>query len=246
MINSIHTSCKECIFADYDGNTQKGCHLDYINRYKEKNVQVLDVFDDSKEFFVINDRKCIGHKSQNWFDTIGMRDSSLDEKINKINELNKLSYLLVIDLKKISNDELNNIFNHLNHSTIKPQKIVFIKYPGFFSFEEIDVCLKRIEFEVIWTVQDMLDTSLSHEQIIHNIINMHKEYNFLCVIKKYNLNIVEFIEKVNNLIFNELELFSLAKNFDQTCYLFNTLVYRNALFIENVDILNDSTNHIII
>lgn len=245
MINTIHTSCKNCVFAKYSDKTQIDCYLNYIERYKEKNVTILETYDDEKEFFVINDRKCIGYKTQDWFDTIGLKNSSIEDKINKINESNKLSYLLVIDLNQSSSSDLSNIINDLNESKIKPVKIIFIKHPNSLSFQDIDQSLKNLKFNVVWTVQDMVD-NFSHEQIIHIIVNTHKEYNFLCCIKKYKDNISDFIETVNNLIFNDLEIFSLAKNLQQSYYIFNTLVYRYALFVEGVDILTDDNHHVTI
>lgn len=54
----IHTSCKQCWFAVYEGKTQTGCSFqNRIEQYKTLNA-VLDARDDEREFFVVNGRHC--------------------------------------------------------------------------------------------------------------------------------------------------------------------------------------------
>ena len=88
-IPAIHTSCKKCVFAIYDNITQTGCHLDYIAKYREKNISILEAYDEQKEFYVIGDKKCPGYREDSWF-----KDNNLtiEEKIDKIKkDISKLS-----------------------------------------------------------------------------------------------------------------------------------------------------------
>lgn len=50
--NNYETACKECLFAIYDGKTQTGCTLGRIEKFQDLE-QVIDAYDDSKEFYVI-------------------------------------------------------------------------------------------------------------------------------------------------------------------------------------------------
>jgi len=47
----LQTSCKECQFATYDGNTQDGCAA---NRLSQLEAYVTEAYDDNKEFYVID------------------------------------------------------------------------------------------------------------------------------------------------------------------------------------------------
>lgn len=66
MINEIHTSCKNCIFAKYEGITQTGCEFNLIDKYKQNNIEVIEAYDHDKEFYIINNRKCIHARSVKW------------------------------------------------------------------------------------------------------------------------------------------------------------------------------------
>ena len=55
----IHTPCKDCVFAIYDDKTQINCSQDCIDKYKKLDVPIVEVYDDDKEFYVIEGRKCI-------------------------------------------------------------------------------------------------------------------------------------------------------------------------------------------
>lgn len=56
-IKRIHTSCKDCPLATYEGKTQVGCRLDRVKAFA-RTAEVIEAYDEDKEFFVINDRVC--------------------------------------------------------------------------------------------------------------------------------------------------------------------------------------------
>lgn len=47
------TPCKHCCFAQYKGTTQVGCAFDRIDKFRRNGVEVLEVYDDDREYFVI-------------------------------------------------------------------------------------------------------------------------------------------------------------------------------------------------
>lgn len=56
------TSCKECIFAIYEDNTQVACEANRIEKFKK---DIIEAYDNEKEFFVIN-RICNLYKTKDW------------------------------------------------------------------------------------------------------------------------------------------------------------------------------------
>ena len=59
-INAVHTPCKNCVFAIYDNITQTNCALHYLDIYRDKDIEILEAYDNDKEFYIINNKKCIG------------------------------------------------------------------------------------------------------------------------------------------------------------------------------------------
>ena len=60
VILPIHTSCKDCIFADYDheNETQIGCEFNNRTEAYAKLDCLVEAEDEEKEFFVVNGRTC--------------------------------------------------------------------------------------------------------------------------------------------------------------------------------------------
>lgn len=58
----VQTSCKECVFALYEGKTQTAC---LANRLKHFEGAVVEAYDDDKEFYVIN-RACTFFRPSHW------------------------------------------------------------------------------------------------------------------------------------------------------------------------------------
>lgn len=55
------TSCKDCVFAVYEENTQIGCSADRL-----KNLNVAECYDEEKEFYVTKDVSCLGFRKHSW------------------------------------------------------------------------------------------------------------------------------------------------------------------------------------
>lgn len=64
-IKTAQTSCKDCIFAKYDGNTQVGCFIGRIDIYQAQN-SVVEAYDNDKEFYVVEGRICNSCRNQEW------------------------------------------------------------------------------------------------------------------------------------------------------------------------------------
>ena len=50
--NEYETACKNCLFAVYDENTQIGCQMGRLEKWRDQ-FKVIDAYDDDKEFYVI-------------------------------------------------------------------------------------------------------------------------------------------------------------------------------------------------
>lgn len=58
-LHVLHTSCGPCVFAEYDATqTQYGCALGRLDKYRAQGAEVVEAYDDEKEFFIVNGRSC--------------------------------------------------------------------------------------------------------------------------------------------------------------------------------------------
>jgi hypothetical protein len=247
-IKTIHTVCKHCVFSIFDNNTQTGCFTKYLDRYRDNHEEILEVFDDNKEFYVINNKKCLGYREKSWFDQFNMLNSSIEEKFEKIKKENKLQYLLVIDLQQYNLEDLDDLESQLKALETSPSKIIFIRYDNntIHSFERLDQILKSCDLHCPWRIQSMLDYSLSYDEILHTIIFIENKYRFILSVYKPYKSINNIIVKANKIVFENLGQFNVISDDNKSCLLFSGGIYRYCAFHEHKDILKDFSNHIIV
>lgn len=249
LISQVHTACKKCVFSEYDGITQTGCALNYIDKYKQKNEEILEVYDEEKEFYVINNKKCIGYRENKWFEQFKLEHASLEEKINKFNELNHIQYLLLIDLKEFNNTtDMDSLKNAIIDCSIKPEKIIFIRYQSstLFHYSVIKQFFEETKLNCKWRLQTMLDDSFSNSDILHNVVNLNKGYRFIASVKKPISELNDIILKADNIVYKDLDGLIAIKNQDNSCILFSAPSYRWSIAVEKTNILDNEQNYITI
>lgn len=58
--------CKNCVFAVYEEDTQTSCKHDRIRLFEEIGAEIIEAYDNDKEFFVIKNRKCNLYREPAW------------------------------------------------------------------------------------------------------------------------------------------------------------------------------------
>ena len=248
-INKVHTPCKNCAFAKYEDKTQTDCLVGYIDKYKDSGAEILEVYDDEREFYVINSKKCIAYREDKWFKQYNLGDASIEEKIAKFKELNCIEYLLVVDMKNFTNIDLERIKCNINKCAIKPKKIIFIRYQksdDCCKYENIKNVLKDLDVSCAWRIQSMLDEDMSYQDILHNVINMNKGYRFIASTSTDSDKLPEIVEKANDIVYNKLGVVIAMSNESKSTILFSASSYRYSIFIERKDILSEDSNYIIV
>lgn len=67
QISSIATTCKNCLFAIYDGDTQIGCHFGRTEKVDEHDIfELIEAEDDDKEFYILNNHICPYQRTDSW------------------------------------------------------------------------------------------------------------------------------------------------------------------------------------
>ncbi len=115
------TSCKDCIFAVYDGKTQIACRLDKLESLKKHSAEIIEAYDNDKEFYVVEGLFCMWCRTEGWA------------------ELHKREDLVAVARKEMtiqyhaivwandSLDDLEKTIKSLYDSTIRPGKITVIR-----------------------------------------------------------------------------------------------------------------------
>lgn len=242
-IDIIHTPCKNCTFAKFEQNTQTGCELGYLDIYKNRSdLEILEVYDESKEFFVINKKKCIGYREDKWFKQYGDQELSMEQKINLYFEKNKISYAMVINLKDANQTDLENIIDQIQKLSIKPEKIILVRYPPsnneiLFPYEYIKNIIDTLNIN--WKIQTVVDPNITYEFMLHNITTTNKKYRFIVSINNQCDNIDQVINYANDVICKNLNSFEIISNKTKSCIIFPSIVYRYAMFMYKQNILED-------
>jgi hypothetical protein len=250
MINPIHTPCKNCVFASYEDKTQHGCALTYLDIYRKKHIEILEAYDEEKEFYIVNGKKCIGYREPKWFASMNMTNATLEDKIIKYNELNEIDYLAIIDLKAFDKKKLEQTLKDLNDSIVKPKKIIIFRYldqqnSADFHYSNIQEIIENNKISYAWRMQTILDDSLTQEDVLKSTVGLNSKYRFIYYIKDYSKDVSQIIDKANNIVHKELESFNILSNADKTNILFSTAVYRYAKFHDE-NILSNNDNYKII
>lgn len=242
-INQVHTSCKNCVFAVYDGNTQTDCHLRLIDKYKEKNAEIIEVYDDDKEFYVINNKRCVGYRLNDWFKQFDLENASIEDKVNKFHETNKLNYLCVIDLKNLSENDFEDICKQFNILSIKPKKIIYLRRVDNelnFSYEKMKSIIDQYSPGCVWRIQTILDNNLSDEHILYSSISMNPKLRFVLYINNATKDIEHIINNTNKIVYEDLGSFKIISNKTKDCMIFSNMVYRFAAKTTNINLLSQS------
>jgi hypothetical protein len=235
-IDKIHTPCKKCAFAIYEDRTQKGCHLNYIDKYKNHNVDILEAYDDELEFFIINKKKCLGYRENSFFP----EDSTIEEKINTFHQTNFIQYLMVINLKDMSSDELTQIGDKIKNLSIQPQKLIFVRYQdkdqrhSYFNIEKI---IKDSNYKNLWEVKTMVVDS-PYYNVLHEVINVNKKYRFVLSVNRFG-DFENLVHTANKTVYEDLASFVSYINKDKSSLLFSAPNYRYCLMIDKRDVFTD-------
>lgn len=246
QIDTVHTPCKDCVFAIYENKTQTNCALNYIDLYRNNNIEILEAYDEDKEFLIINKKKCIGYREPKWFEQFNMSNSTIEDKIIKFNETNKLNYLLIIDLLNFTIESFRQLCYNISRLDIKPQQLIIIRHIDDklnFPYESISSVLQNSNIK--WRIQTMVDNSINHNQIIHNLIIINPKYRFVCSINNYIDNLNELINNSNRIVHEDLDQFIVLSSKNKYCLIFSSILYRYNI-LDGKNILTDTSQFTII
>ena len=164
MINKINTSCKDCIFAEYAGITQVTCTTGELDNMREHGIQILEAFDDEKEFYVINKTKCLYHRPKEW----PLANTTLEKQVEHILKCIRIVYEVII----IANDSLEDIQTTIDSAlsqTLPPKQITIIRKHTckILPSQLYNICKN---LPVKWKVENCIRTSPDDIELLDMVI----------------------------------------------------------------------------
>jgi hypothetical protein len=248
-ISAVHTPCKNCVFAVYENNTQTDCFLKYLDKYRQV-TSVLEAYDDNKEFFIINEKKCLGYREQKWFDRLDMQNSNITQKAEKVLSNNYIKFSLVVNLKEFDLEHLDNLTNQIKNLHIQPEKIIFIRYQKDIkrkecSYESIKSLIDKAHIDKQWRIQTMLE-DLHYYEVLHNVVATDRRCRFFCGIEKPCDSLNNIVVKANSVVYNELKTFRVISNKDKSVLFFDGGVYRYCAVVNKTNLLSESNSYTIV
>jgi hypothetical protein len=205
LLNKVHTSCKNCIWANYEGNTQIDCGLGRIKKYKN----VIECYDEEKEFFVINKAYCLFYRNK---DTVDVSD--LEDLYKHIRKQAEIQYQLIIILE--DKQDIYGTFCSIESAIkqdVKPKILTVVnrsKKAGV-GKELADYLRKYDKVFNIWKVQNLVNTSLTREDCVDIVLDgtMYKTFSLYVVINSGFELPDTFSEELDSAINDEILTFAM-------------------------------------
>jgi len=216
MINpNSHTACKNCIFAIYEGNTQVDCKVGRIEQYRSLNSEtVMEVFDNEKEFYVINNRICLYYRNKIHYCLAPYDDISEIKSI--VRKAMQVKYQFIIIYKQDQDiQHLDITLSSLDKQSISPQILTVINR----NLDQVSnkSILHDLEYRShIWKVHGAINLDLSDEAYVDIVFDAtkNKSYSFYITCNAGSCLPNDFIANLDHAINDELQTFHMIVDDD--------------------------------
>lgn len=247
-INLLHTSCKHCTFSIYKDKTQTDCYLGLINQYQNNQIEILEAYDEDKEFFVVNNKKCLAYVQDSFFNKHeSLKDLSLEEKAEYVRSKLRIKYAIVLNIKQYSPAELQIVFEEISKLEIEPTTVYLIRYKEDrekFSYKFLERIIKKWKLPN-WKIKTILDPEDEYLSVLHYTINENKKNKFVLSINGDYTDMGGIIDRGQKIIYDDSGSFVVISNQSKETILFSTEVYRYGI-INGIDILSEYEKYDII
>lgn len=207
-INAISSSCKLCLFAIYDGDTQVGCELNRVEKVKNHNTyELIEATDDEKNFYVLNNHICPYQRTNNW-----IHADSNDRKAMVEKEV-YMKWVATIIAHTYDIDLIEKRLQEISSQNIKPSAIT-LALNNCPNIEEIFKIMDK--YTDIWYLQNNLYDDTSDRFIIDSCFDKMKRQKFLFygvfeVDKPIN---PDFYKRVHKYVIEDMNQYGILKHKD--------------------------------
>lgn len=199
-----NTPCKLCIFAEWDGVRQTGCSTGKLDKFRQRGASILECYDDTNEFYVIENNICPSFRTSLWEKNI---KGDVSDTIEKENEPRFHCIVFVDD----SIDDVKKTFDSICKQKLQPKNLTFIlKVNSKILPTKIRDILKDSNTKIEWRIQG-LQVEIEKEAVIHMVCKAVKNIHYYAVCNagyEYNDDVLLNIKKYT---LDELMWFAMIK-----------------------------------
>lgn len=201
---SKDTVCKDCCFATWDDITQTGCQHLILNKYKKLGVNVLDCYDEDREFNVIKDRICPFKRSQQWLKRCQDTSSNIHD-ILKFESRLQFHIVIFVDINHTLNDILTTLHS-LENQKLTPVYVSIIReFNNPIHPLEITKLLQGSIFP--WRMQNPVEPMTKYHALHIAIRSMNLPY--FVTLNAGSIIESDFLQIINDFVILELRQFAI-------------------------------------
>jgi hypothetical protein len=214
------TTCKNCYFARYEGNTQVGCELNRIVKYENNGYEVIPAYDEEKEFYLIRGF-CPFSRSKEWAENYADPELQAREEI-------KIKTHFIVNFDTGNRDDLKDIIGQLSAQTIMPHTVTVLNHNLDFLNSIIGV-LHKGHFDK-WRNQNLVAGTTIDEAADLAVDAVADPYFFFIKTSRFNLH-PHFVENLNRFLIDDIGSFAgiIGDNFEGYPRILNRYYGGNAM-----------------
>jgi len=218
------TSCKDCVFAVKEDESQVGCEL-----YRSEKQGISDVEDGN----YILDRFCNTYRPEEWLSDLSLEEYKKRHQVAIKEVVPRIGFLVLLDTSKDTPEKLVAIEDlRKTISDIKNQTLHQARY--------VIVATDKTEYNE--EIQQLLVTEFDHDTTLHHLVKVsqipenkmllvdecfrHAKNGWIYTTTSGESIDQELIEKINQRINIDMKRLSVVKPYDD----FNGLLFITALF----------------
>lgn len=172
------TSCKDCIFAKYEGKTQTGCELGRLELLEKNGAMLVPAYDEEKEFTVIQGRFCMYCRDKSWAELYKNKDL-----LKNIHEEIKVKYQVIL-LSQNRYEATIETINSIFEQTILPKHITIIRHDSDStnSAKFANVLKKKTRKKKCgWKVQNIVNYDFSIRDCVDIVLDVERHPYYFVV-----------------------------------------------------------------
>lgn len=212
-VDRFETSCKDCVFAQYNGKTQYGCVFSRIEKYRESGAEIVECYDNDKEFYVIKERLCNRCRNQSW-----VKDGeTLEDLIVRVlteSNLNIDAYLYVDQSVDSMLDILKSL-ESLNNQIYQPKEIVVVNNSRGKIKSSAIIKILQQKSEIKWSVES-INGIQTKSSALNVAINKNKKSMFMLLNAGQLVPTSDYLNNINKAINYNLDRFIMLQPDDNT------------------------------
>ncbi len=162
------TACKECVFAKYEGNTQVACATGRLEKFRAAGVNVLECYDEEKEFYVIEDKVCNHFRPLVWQQQHSGKN--LRQLVEEESYL-KLDILIYVDRFSIPDQTISKILKECQKQTHRVNSVFLVLNRITSSSNRYIQLMVKYNGKFKWKIERVVDTEADQGDAINYAVN---------------------------------------------------------------------------